>query len=115
MTRSTYTVSSGTGAFALTLYGVPLAAGFPASRILDGGSDPLQNVRPCAIAGLPEQPRGRIPWTVHPVAQPSKVGMERQQQPGRFAERAGQMCNRGIDGNHDIHVRDQRGGLAEIV
>lgn len=37
------------------------------------------------------------------------------QQPNRFAHGAGQMCNRGVDGNDQVEIGKQCGGIGEIV
>jgi len=67
-----------------------------------------------SIHALTEQPCGRIPWTVIAIELPAPIGYERQQNPHRTSERARQMSEAGVDGDHEIERRDDGGSLREV-
>ena len=71
---------------------------------------PVQHA--CVFTDLvsPEQPHARIPRAVVAIEQPP-VG---QQDPGRAPQRAGEMGDAGVDGDHEVKTGNQRGGLAEV-
>ena len=70
----------------------------------DFGADPLDHRIPIAIRALPEQPRVRIPGACVAIERPAPIRPERQQDPQRPSERAGEMRDRGIDRD----ARDRR-------
>src|SRR6476620_3716631 len=55
---------------------------------------------PIAKARLTPELRARIPWPVAALAQPAEIGGVRQKQKKRLADRAGEMRNGGVDGDH---------------
>ena len=64
---------------------------------------------------LTEKPRARIPGTIGAPAQPAEIGGERQQQKQRLAHRAGEMRNRGIDGDDRVQRGDRGGRVGKIL
>ena len=56
----------------------------------------------------------RIPGAAFAIERPAPVRLERQQHPGRPAERAGDMGDRGVDADHEIDERQHRRGVGEV-
>ena len=73
------------------------------------------NRMPVARCILPKQPGRRVPRTVVAIEQPSPTGIVAIDQPERLAERAGEMRHGGIDGDDQIQILDQRGGIGKIM
>jgi hypothetical protein len=63
---------------------------------------------------LTEQARRRIPGTVLASEQPAPIGNERQQDPDRLRQRAGEVGDRGVNRDHEIEALDCRGGVGKI-
>ena len=55
-----------------------------------------------------------IPRTVISAREPAPAAIKTVQQPDRFAQSAGEVRHRGIDGDHPIEICDQRRGIGEI-
>jgi hypothetical protein len=56
----------------------------------------LQHAEPIAGLHLPEQPRARVPRRIFALEQPPPVGNERQEDPGRLVQDAGEVRDRGV-------------------
>jgi len=79
-----------------------------------GGGDAGADALPVARCQLTEEPCGRIPPRIIAVEQPSPVGGEGQQNPNGLCKRAREMCNRGVDRDHQIKSSDRAGRLAKF-
>src|SRR5579862_8023091 len=75
----------------------------------------FDNAVPIAESRLPVEPRGRIPWTVLPLAHPAEIRGKRQQQEQRLAHGAGQMRDRGVDRDHRIERSYDGSGVGKIL
>ena len=103
------------------------AAAFAAARVRGGGGVSVTAPVRCVSAHLRHHRRPipslvcrnsshpRIPRRVAACFQPAPVGVGRQQQPHRLAQRARQMRDAGVHGDHQIELHDQRGGVFEAV
>lgn len=69
---------------------------------------------PVADARLPEQPRAWVPRAVLAREQPAPILDVRQQNPDRLAEGASKMRHRGVDGDHQIELRDDGRGVGKV-
>ena len=72
------------------------------------GEDLTQNRSPITGSGLAENTHGRIPRTVGAVVKPAPFAGKRQQQPDRFAQRAGQVRRSSIDTYDEVELLDDR-------
>ena len=64
--------------------------------------------------GLAKNSGGRVPGTVGSIEQPPPIAPLRHQDPYRFAERSGQMRQRGIDGENEVETLDDPREVEEI-
>src|SRR5229473_833519 len=87
-----------------------LASRRPAQRRADLG----HHARPVAAPGLAEEALAGIPGIVGAGAMVAPVRQEGQRHPARAAERAGQMCDRGVHGDHQVEHGHRRCRLGEI-
>ena len=74
-----------------------------------------EHIVPIAGLRLAEQPHGRIPRTVVTTELPAPFRRARQQQPNRVAQGAGQVGQRGIDRDDQIHALCGKRGGAGII
>src|SRR6202034_4604677 len=63
---------------------------------------------PVAAPGLAEEPHIRVPRTVAAFEQPAPVGHVLEGNPGRPAERPGQVRQRGVTGDDEIEIGHDR-------
>jgi hypothetical protein len=64
---------------------------------------------------LPKQPGRRVPGTVVTIEQPSPTGIVAIDQPDRLTERAGEVRYGSVDGNDQIQILDERGGIGKVL
>ena len=86
----------------------------PHSEIAQRSVNARDHTIPRVRVVLPKQAGGRIPGTVVTIEQPAPVGREWQHHPERFCQRTGEVNDAGIDGDHEVQIRDQCCGIGEI-
>ena len=79
-----------------------LKRGDLAERTRDG----TDHAVPVADGRLTKEARGRIPGALVALPQPAEIRVERQQDPDRRAERAGQVRDRRVRRDDEIELRD---------
>ena len=70
---------------------------------------------PVVRLGLPEEPGTGVPWGIGSVEQPAPVGLVSQEDPYGFTHSPSQMADGRVDGDDQIELRNQSGGIGEIV
>ena len=75
----------------------------------------LEDFRPVSALLLPEQPGAGVPGAILPVEQPAEIRNTRQQDPDCLTQGAGQVSNRGVDRDHEVHQRDKRRSIGEVL
>ena len=80
----------------------------------DGG-DSFKNIGPIAVMSLAEEDSGGIPGGIGPVEHPSPVGDVREHDPDALADRTGEVGDGGVDGEDEIEVFDESGGVGKVV
>jgi len=79
------------------------------------GMNARNDAIPLAGLILPKQAGGRVPWTVFAIEQPTPAGIVSIEEPKWFAECASKMHHRGIHGNDQVQIFDQRGSVRKVM
>ena len=83
--------------------------------VSQGRGDARDDRIPVSRFILPKQPDCRVPRTVVAIEQPSPAGIVAIDQPDRFTERAGEVRYGGVDGDDQIQMLDERGGIGKVL
>ena len=63
---------------------------------------------------LPEEFHGWVPGRVGAIEEPAEIGDEREENPDAAGQCAGEMGDGGVDGDEQIKLVDDGGGVGEI-
>jgi len=91
------------------------AFSFLACEFLEFGTDFLYDGGPVGELGLAEEAEGGVPGGVGAVEHPAPVGGEGEEDPCGFGECAGEVDEGGVDGDEEVEVFEEGGGVGEIV